>query len=260
MSPLRRADLESILGFVADAGTVEFDRPYPPELLARLAGLVPCAAITYQEIDVPAQRMTLLMGPDGELDPDDEGDALYWAIGPCPIVTHRTRTADLGATRLSDLVAWRAYRETPIYRDYFAPFGVEHMLDLGLEAEPGCLRSFILFRDRGDGDFSVRDREVLETLRPHLARLEAEASLRRRLMDPDPGRAKGTGHPVVPSPRLTAREREIVELVAEGRTNAEIAAHLWVAPSTVKKHLENVYEKLGVGRRTAAATLVRYGD
>jgi DNA-binding CsgD family transcriptional regulator len=65
---------------------------------------------------------------------------------------------------------------------------------------------------------------------------------------------------VVPSPRLTAREREIVELVAEGRTNAEIAAHLWVAPSTVKKHLENVYEKLGVGRRTAAATLVRYGD
>lgn len=31
---------------------------------------------------------------------------------------------------------------------------------------------------------------------------------------------------------------------------------LWVAPSTVKKHLENVYEKLGVGRRAAAAMLV----
>jgi hypothetical protein len=40
MSALTRADLEGILGFVADAGAVEFDRPYPPELLARLAGLV----------------------------------------------------------------------------------------------------------------------------------------------------------------------------------------------------------------------------
>ena len=135
MSPLRRADLERILGFVADTGALEFDRPYPPELLARLAGLVPCAAITYQEIDVRAQRFSLMVGPDGELDPDDEGDALYWAIGPCPIVSYRTRTADLGAARLSDVVARRAYRELPIYRDYFAPFGVEHMLDLGLAAE-----------------------------------------------------------------------------------------------------------------------------
>jgi len=56
--------------------------------------------------------------------------------------------------------------------------------------------------------------------------------------------------------RLTTREREIV-LVAEGKTNAEIAAQLWVAPSTVKKHLENVYEKVGVGRRAAAVTYVR---
>jgi DNA-binding CsgD family transcriptional regulator len=57
-------------------------------------------------------------------------------------------------------------------------------------------------------------------------------------------------------PQLTDREREILELVAAGKTNAEIAEAIWIAPGTVRKHLENVYEKLGVHSRTAAvATL-----
>jgi DNA-binding CsgD family transcriptional regulator len=51
---------------------------------------------------------------------------------------------------------------------------------------------------------------------------------------------------------LTAREREVVSWVARGKTNAEIARLLWLAPSTVRKHLENVYAKLGVNTRTAA--------
>ena len=56
-------------------------------------------------------------------------------------------------------------------------------------------------------------------------------------------------------PRLTPREREVMNLVAEGRTNAEIAERLWVSPVTVRKHLEHVYAKLGVHTRTAAAAL-----
>ena len=58
-------------------------------------------------------------------------------------------------------------------------------------------------------------------------------------------------------PRLTAREREILDLVAEGRTNAEIAELLWVSRGTVRKHLDNVYAKLGVHTRTAAAAFVQ---
>lgn len=51
---------------------------------------------------------------------------------------------------------------------------------------------------------------------------------------------------------LTAREREVLTWVARGKTNAQVAALLWLAPSTVRKHLENIYAKLGVSTRTAA--------
>jgi DNA-binding NarL/FixJ family response regulator len=57
---------------------------------------------------------------------------------------------------------------------------------------------------------------------------------------------------------LTPREREVIHCVAEGLTNREIAAELVVEPSTVRKHLEHVYEKLGVGSRTAALARLRH--
>jgi DNA-binding CsgD family transcriptional regulator len=51
---------------------------------------------------------------------------------------------------------------------------------------------------------------------------------------------------------LTRREREVVDLVASGATNAQVAATLGIAPATVRKHLEHAYEKLDVSTRTAA--------
>jgi DNA-binding NarL/FixJ family response regulator len=53
-------------------------------------------------------------------------------------------------------------------------------------------------------------------------------------------------------PPLTRREVEILELVAEGKSNAETARTLWVTEQTVKFHLSNIYRKLGVSNRTAA--------
>jgi ATP/maltotriose-dependent transcriptional regulator MalT len=52
---------------------------------------------------------------------------------------------------------------------------------------------------------------------------------------------------------LTEREREVLALAARGARNAEIARELVISQRTVKKHLENVYAKLGVRTRTAAA-------
>jgi len=52
---------------------------------------------------------------------------------------------------------------------------------------------------------------------------------------------------------LTRRELEILRLVAEGRSNSQLARMLWVTEQTVKFHLSNVYRKLGVSNRTEAS-------
>jgi DNA-binding NarL/FixJ family response regulator len=57
--------------------------------------------------------------------------------------------------------------------------------------------------------------------------------------------------------RLTGRERQIVALIDEGLSNKEIAARLCIEVSTVKNHVHNVLEKLGVRRRSEAAARLR---
>ena len=52
---------------------------------------------------------------------------------------------------------------------------------------------------------------------------------------------------------LTTREREILERVATGRSNKQIAGEFWLSEQTIKYHLTNVYRKLGVSSRTEAA-------
>jgi DNA-binding NarL/FixJ family response regulator len=52
---------------------------------------------------------------------------------------------------------------------------------------------------------------------------------------------------------LTARELEILRLVAEGQSNREIASRLIVAVGTIKAHVEHILGKLGVADRTQAA-------
>ena len=73
------------------------------------------------------------------------------------------------------------------------------------------------------------------------ARVQAEAPT-------EDSEAGGTGA----SPRLSAREAEVMSLIADGQTNGEIAARPFLAEKTVKNHVRRIYSKLGVGSRPAA--------
>jgi DNA-binding NarL/FixJ family response regulator len=57
--------------------------------------------------------------------------------------------------------------------------------------------------------------------------------------------------------RLTPRQREILRNVADGLTDAQIGERLGIAAATVNKHLESIYARLDVHKRTAAAALLR---
>lgn len=67
-----------------------------------------------------------------------------------------------------------------------------------------------------------------------------------------PARARRGGQPGI----LTTREKQILGLIVMGLTNAEIAAQLFLAESTVKSHLSSAFAKLGVSSRSEAATVI----
>jgi LuxR family maltose regulon positive regulatory protein len=74
------------------------------------------------------------------------------------------------------------------------------------------------------------------------------------LLDQLRERAREKKKPATSRPRddLTARERSIVEFIARGRSNKEIARELGVAPETIKTHLKRIFQKLSAESRAQA--------
>jgi DNA-binding NarL/FixJ family response regulator len=96
---------------------------------------------------------------------------------------------------------------------------------------------------------------MLKTARPtELANAILEVAAGRSVVAPSLrgalfAAARGGGPP--PSP-LSDREQQVLQLLADGQTNKEIAAALFVSEATVKTHVENILRKLGVADRTQA--------
>ena len=83
----------------------------------------------------------------------------------------------------------------------------------------------------------------------------ARATFERLKATPDAARMAALTAPAGASPHgLTARELEVLRLVAAGRSNREIAAQLVISEHTVARHLQNIFAKLDVTSRTAAAS------
>lgn len=75
-------------------------------------------------------------------------------------------------------------------------------------------------------------------------------------MRPTPSDGTYRFDPDLPRPNLTLREKQVLRLVCDGLTNAQIAKTLTVSRETIKSELKRIFRKIGVANRTQAAVLL----
>jgi DNA-binding CsgD family transcriptional regulator len=252
VTALARGDEQRILRFVAEADSFGDEHVFDGAFLTELGKLVPAEWVGFARGPEHDPAKPQYLGFD-RLGDEHVFDHVDWPE-VLPMVHHPFGYLDrhFGAAKTSDFVNRRELRRTPVYNLVLEPAGLEHVLALRL---PTTTEMLFIF-DRGGRDFNERDREILLALSPHLLRLYEGAETRHRLQAAL-ARIESTRAGDLLLDRLTAREREILELVGEGHTNGEIAERLWISPGTVRKHLDNLYAKLGVHTRTAAAAFLR---
>jgi DNA-binding CsgD family transcriptional regulator len=233
MPRLSTSDYQKVLDVLYETADVDGPNPFPEPVLNALRRLVPCDVVAYHEhaavyaVGEPAGIVTPTMR---------KAHALWWDQSPLK--------PGWGAQMYSDYLSPRQFHRLELYQDLGRPLGVEDMIRLWIDPG-GTADGARLEFDRPDWGFRERDRDVLNVMLPHLERFRRRAARRRAL----------ARRPLADV--LTDRQTEILELVAEGRTNGEIARILWISPHTVRKHLENVYTSLGIHNRTAAVAAVR---
>jgi DNA-binding CsgD family transcriptional regulator len=230
-----------MLELVHDGARDDGHDPFPPSVLFALARLIPSdACVGYQEADVTGDiRVVELLEVIGT-PPSPDAEAAFLTHGWQNPLHCRLHASEEGVLCLSDFLT-RRQKVNLAYNDLvWRVHGIDDAMRLWLPAPPGRARSVYL--ERTGKNYTERERTLLGLLRPHLARIRINAESRRRL-DARWG--------------LTKREAEVLGWVARGKTNAEIAAALFISPLTVRTHLENIFEKLGVRTRTAAAARAR---
>jgi DNA-binding CsgD family transcriptional regulator len=231
--------------FVEEGRRAEPGRAMPWAVLEGLISLIRCDIAGFTEFDMrhkvklteqfavdPGERLQIL---------EEHGDPShpYWALWrdfrpAAQLTLHDDLTC---VVKYSDFYTLPELRSTPFFSEINKG---DHLrrIALALPAAPGRTRRVLLDRELGP-DFTERDRLVLQLLRPHLYEIYLAAHRRRTTI-----------------PQLSHRELQVLQLAAQGYSNGDIARMLFVAVSTVRKHMEHIFDRTGVRSRTAAAALV----
>jgi len=343
-------DARQLLQLIEGVSDAENLDDYAVQVVDAVARVIPTdLAATYCEYDRVGGRV-IRYAESADISAPDHVIAAFWELyHQHPLCGNRSAIAERRPLTVSDYLDRRGFQSLEVYQRYYRPLGIEHQLLVAFPTVTGRICDLAIHR--ATGDFTERERSVLDLLRPYLASARKVAADRARTADleraigdvaiatlgpggsidfpdtrartwlaeyfdghgslngglppevaswvtrcdepaaggclmPDelsisrdgqvlrlrtiPGR--GPGHPpllvlqkharsqapalTAAGLRLTGRERELLGWVARGLTNAQVARVMFIAPSTVHKHMEHIFAKLQVNTRTAAVARV----
>ena len=232
------SDHHSALALVSEAAATRGAAPFEHNTIENLLRMIPADRAGYFEYGGNGDGTSssfFVDAPPGGCDPSEwDAETVQSTISSWPL-RDDAGPNDRPPLKMSDFLTHFRLRRNPWYSEVMRPNGIEHELKFWLAGPEASVRGFFLVRGPRTRDFDERDRALLQLLRPHMTDIRARWERRRRL------------------PLLTPRETEVLEYVALGLTNKEIATRLVVSRTTVRTHLENIFGKLDLHSRAQLA-------
>ncbi|BAQ09240.1 transcriptional regulator [Bacillus sp. OxB-1] len=144
-----------------------------------------------------------------------------------------------------DVMPYNQFKKTEYALHYFDRFGYIDEMGIYIYDKSELVGVIGLVRKKEEGHFSEVDRNCIQFLIKSIeGAFNAAAMISQEQREP------------ILEARLTSREKEIVKLVRQGLLNKEIGEALSISVNTVKKHLQNVFQKMGVENRTELGYLL----
>ncbi len=227
--------------------------------LERLLQVIPHRMSFFDLCCVSNERLSFFNPISTTMNDDDLSD-YYQQYELSDYVTWCFTSAKPIIYRDSDMISPDTREHSLIYQEWMKPLNIHYSMGCTIVHEGTIFGSITLFRSKQTGDFSVEDVQLLTEFNRHLG-------VHFSLLWPDGVFPDGRNENLAAFARscnLTEREEDVMRLVAEGHTNREIGHTLFISESTVKKHVNALYRKLGIENRVQLMRLVfrspRAGD
>ena len=185
---MRLKDVRTALAFLHELYAVPHLEGFQTHVLSALPRLFPVDTISYNEVNQSAKRNEVRRWPAL---PSEYEPVFLRHMGDHPLIAHYHKTRDGRALRISDFLSSRQFHRVALYNEYFRPLRIEYQMALTLPAPLPLVVGMAL--GRSGRDFSQRETQLLNMLRPHLVqayrnaesvtRMQEEHALMRRTLD-----------------------------------------------------------------------------
>jgi DNA-binding CsgD family transcriptional regulator len=246
---------DRLLRLIGDTeGLMEIDE-FGHELLHAVHRAVPSDWVSLNDIGPDPDTIWGIVEPPLTITIEQQQVFLRYAYQN-PLIERISQTHDGRAVRFSDLITPEELHARELYTRYYALIGVEHQIAFTLPHDKDRILGIALSRRANAHDFTDAERDLLNQARPFLIQAYRNAVRYSELLATTQPLNSPQGIPELErlaALGLTRRQAEVLQLLAAGVGEREIATQLAISHRTVQKHLQHCYRHLGVNNRSQAS-------